>query len=58
MHPGKTKLMITRSGFIGPLPNVTMDGHTINFISKSTCLGMEVDNRLISKLLARNVAKN
>ena len=47
IHPGKTELMvITRSGFIGPLPNVTMDGHTINFVSKSTCLGMEVDNRL------------
>ena len=47
IHPGKTELMvITRSGFIGPLPNVTMDGHTIDFVSKSTCLGMEVDNRL------------
>ena len=33
IHPGKTELMvITRSGFIGPLPNVTMDGHTINFV--------------------------
>ena len=47
VHPGKTELMvITRSGFIVPLPNVTMDGHTINFVSTSTCLGMEVDNRL------------
>ena len=47
IHPGKTELMvITRSGFVGPLLNVTMDGHTINFVSKSTCLGMEVDNRL------------
>ena len=44
IHAGKTELMvITRSGFIGPLPNVTMDGHTINFVSKSTCLGMKVD---------------
>ena len=47
IHPGKTELIvITRSGFIGPLPNVIMDGHTINFVSKSTCLGMEVDNQL------------
>ena len=47
IHPGKTELMvITRSGFIAPLPNVTTDGHTINFVSKSTCLGMEGDNRL------------
>ena len=47
IHSGKTELIvITRSGFTGSLPNVTMDGHTINFVSKSTCLGMEVDNRL------------
>ena len=31
VHPEKTELMvITRSGFIDPLPNVIMDGHTIN----------------------------
>ena len=39
-------MVIARSGFIGQLPNVTMDGHAINFVSKSTCLGMEVDNQL------------
>ena len=46
VHPGKTELMvITRSGFVGPLPHVTMDDHTINFVSELTCFGMEVDNR-------------
>ena len=48
IHPRKTEMMvITISGFIGPLPNVIMDGRTIiTFVSKSTCLGIEVDTRL------------
>lgn len=47
IHPGKTESMvITRSGFIRPFPDVTMDGQAIYFVPKSTCLGIEVHNRL------------
>ncbi|PFX12998.1 hypothetical protein AWC38_SpisGene22963 [Stylophora pistillata] len=47
IHQGKTEpMVITRSGFIRPFPNVTMDVQAIYFVPKSTCLGIEVDNLL------------
>ena len=40
IHPGKTELMIiSRTGFIGPLPNITINGYNIKLVPKTACSG-------------------
>ena len=47
VHSGKTEAMlITRSGFIGPLRHLRYGEATISFTDSSTCLGIQIDNRL------------
>ena len=47
VHTGKTEAMlITRSGFIGPLRHLKYGEATRSFTDNSTCLGIQIDNRL------------
>ena len=47
IHPIKTEAMILRkSAFVGPLPPLYFGTGLINLVDSTTCLGVEIDNRL------------
>ena len=47
IHPAKTELMLlSRSNFIGPLQNISLGPNQLNFVTKSTSLGVQIDNKL------------
>ena len=47
LHPEKCEVMIiSKSKFIGPLPELTIYGKKVNFVDKSKCLGITIDEKL------------
>ena len=47
IHPAKTELMLlSKSKFIGPLQKICLGQKELSFVSKSTCLGIQIDNKL------------
>ena len=47
IHPAKTELMLlSKSQFIGPLQKICLGQKELSFVSKSTCLGIQIDNKL------------
>jgi len=47
IHPAKTELMfLSKASFIGPLPKITLGPNELNFVTKVTCLGVQLDNKL------------
>ena len=47
IHPKKSVMMIlSPKTFIGPLPQVLLDGKPITYVSKAKCLGVTIDSSL------------
>ena len=47
VHPEKCEIIIiSRSPFIGPLPNISINGKSIKFVDSTKCLGLTIDSRL------------
>ena len=47
IHPAKTKLMLlSKSKFIGLLQKICFGPNELSFVSKATCLGIHIDNKL------------
>ena len=47
IHPAKTKLMLLcKSNFIGTLQKTSLGPSELSFVSKVTCLGIRIDNKL------------
>ena len=47
IHPGKTKIIIfSRKAFIGPAPNITLNGRSLEIVENHKILGTTVDNKL------------
>ena len=47
IHPAKTELtLLSKSKFIGPLQNICLGPNELSFVSKATCLGIHIDNKL------------
>ena len=47
IHPAKTELMLlSKSQFIGPLQKICLGQKELSFVSKSKCLGIQIDNKL------------
>ena len=47
IYPKKSVLMIiSPKAFIGPLPQICLDGHPIAVVSETKCLGLTIDNKL------------
>ena len=47
IHPAKTELMLlSKSKFIGPLQKICLGPNELSFVSKATCLGIHIDNKL------------
>ena len=47
IHPTKSVLMIMQpKTFIGPLPQILLDGKPVKVVSKAKCLGITIDNKL------------
>ena len=47
IHPAKTELMLlSKSKFIGPLQQICLGPNELSFVSKATCLGIHIDNKL------------
>ena len=47
IHPEKCEIVIiTRSPFIGPLPDMSINGISIKYVESAKCLGLTIDNRL------------
>ena len=47
IHPAKTELMLlSKSKFIGPLQKICLGPNELSFVSKATCLGIQIDNKL------------
>ena len=47
IHPGKTKVIVfARRRFIGPAPNITMNGQSIEIVDNHKVLGTVIDNKL------------
>jgi hypothetical protein len=47
IHPAKTDLMLlSKSTFIGPLQNICLGPNDLSIVSETTCLGVQLDNKL------------
>lgn len=47
IHPTKTEVMfMSKTPFIGPLRPITYESKLINYVSRSSCLGVTLDNKL------------
>ena len=47
IHPEKCEIIIiSKSPFIGPLPDISINGKTIKFVESAKCLGLTIDSRL------------
>ena len=47
IHPAKAELMLlSKSKFIGPLQKICLGPNELSFVSKATCLGIHIDNKL------------
>jgi len=47
IHPGKTKVIVfSRRRFIGPAPNITMNGRSLEIVENHKVLGTVIDNKL------------
>ena len=47
IHPVKTELMLLfKSKFIGPLQKICLGPNELSFVSKATCLGIHIDDKL------------
>ena len=47
IHPAKSELMLlSKSRFIGPLQKICLGQNELSFVSKATCLGILIDNKL------------
>ena len=47
IHPAKTELMLlSKSKFMGPLQKICLGPNELSFVSKATCLGIHIDNKL------------
>ena len=47
IYPAKTELMLlSKSKFIGPLQKICLGPNELSFVSKATCLGIHIDNKL------------
>ena len=46
IHPAKTELMLLSKTFIGPLQKICLGPNELSFVSKATCLGIHIDNKL------------
>ena len=47
IHPAKTELMLlSKTKFIGPLQKICLGPNELSFVSKATCLGIHIDNKL------------
>ena len=47
IHPTKTEAMfLSKTPFIGPLRPITYESKLINYVSRSSCLGVTLDNKL------------
>ena len=66
IHPAKTDLMLlSKTTFIGPLQNICLGPNELSFVSKTTCLGVQLDNKFcwsphvksLSKRLSARVKK-
>ena len=47
INPAKTELMLlSKSKFDGPLQNICLGPNELSFVSKATCFGIHIENKL------------
>ena len=47
IHPGKTKVIVfSRKLFVGPAPNITLNGRSLEIVDNHKVLGTTIDNKL------------
>jgi len=58
IHSAKTDLMLlSKKTFIGPLPNICLGPNELSFVSKTTCLGVQLDNKLFWSPHVKSLSK-
>ena len=59
IHPNKTEIMtISKTNFTGSLQPINLNGHILQYVSSSKCLGMTADIKLNWKLQIDNVSSD
>ncbi|XP_068759670.1 fibronectin type III domain-containing protein-like [Montipora capricornis] len=59
IHPVKSEVMIlSKTGFIGPVPPIYFGNNFINVVNHTTCLGLIIDNRLTWAMHVDHVKKS
>ena len=59
IHPVKSEVMIlSKTGFIGPVPPIHFGNNFINVVNHTTCLGLIIDNRLTWAMHVDHVKKS
>ena len=51
-------MILSPKSFIGPLQNIMLDGHEISLVSKASCLGLTIDNKLTWKEHVTRITKS
>ena len=47
IHPTMTELiLLSKSSFIGPLPQMSLASNVLNFVVKAICLGVQLNHKL------------
>ena len=58
IHPAKTELMLlSKSKFIGSLLKICLGPNEVSFVSKASCLGIHIDNKLSWSPLVKSLSK-
>ena len=59
IHPIKSEVMIiSKTGFTGPVPLTYFGSNFINVVNHTTCLGLGIDNRLTWAMHVDHVKKS
>ena len=59
IHSGKCKIMtVSRNKFIGPLPQVTINGKHVEVVNSRKCLSITIDHNLSWETHTSNVCKS
>ena len=58
VHPDKSKVMIRKTPFIGPLRPIYFGNDIISFATKADCLGLTIDNQLSWSIQINHIPKS